>query len=281
MLTVWQLADWIEQNLHCVITPADMEAMTGYSSRHLRSLFHVHFGLSVTCYIRKRRLTLASVMLRETSRSVTEIALMYRFEHLQTFSRAFKKHFGQSPQQYRQAESWDMALYYPSAVVMNLASTATVFSISHGLIEIQNKKHYRINFGHDFFLSTEKRKIISYPRIYQDCIHLIFRHNPLQQFVAFGELLPGEGCDTEIDIYTGRLTQEKTERPHIRIPPGNYICFGCTGTPGHLMKFQAWVKGHGMHQYKQVLKKGPSFTVFEKTDHQGMYKSECYIPCLV
>ncbi len=281
MITVWKTAEWIEHHLHEKIPSPLPEVITEYSSRHMHTLFKKYAGISVASYIRKRRLTLASVMLRETRRSVTEIALMYQFEHLQTFSRAFKKQFGLSPIQYRYADSWNMEKYYPSLVVKPFTCGVKTIAVNKGLFLCAgNRLLYKLDFGYDFFIKTEKQKINSYPQVYKDCIDFIFHQNHTFPFVVSGEVVPGENSDAVIDIYTGYLTIDNHIKGIVSIPSGFYCRFTGTGTPSELMSFLSWTKGHGMHQFKMVLKKGRSFTVFNKTDVGGKYKAQCYIPVL-
>lgn len=47
-------------------------------------------GQAIGSYIRSRRLSRAAVALRLTSRPILDIALQYRFDSQQTFTRAFK-----------------------------------------------------------------------------------------------------------------------------------------------------------------------------------------------
>ncbi|EAA3705912.1 helix-turn-helix domain-containing protein [Salmonella enterica subsp. enterica serovar Newport] len=279
IFTILQLAEWLEHNLHREITIAELEKKTGYSARHLYTFFTDRLGISVTRYIRRRRLTLASVMLRETSRSVTEIALMYQFNHLQTFSRAFRKQFGQSPQQYRRAQAWDMQHYYPSAAVKKIRCKPRLAGVNQLRFFPVDHVFYRINFGYDFLVTTKNEKINAYPEVYQDCIDFIFRNHIRQPLVVFGELLPGKKSDTEINIYSGYFTAEN--RPGIiSVPCGYYLCFTSTDTPAELMKFFSWAKGHGMHSQGTIMKRGPTFTVFTATGTTDIYKAEHYIPCV-
>lgn len=57
-------------------------------------------------YIRARRLSKAAVALRLTNRPILDIALEYHFDSQQTFTRAFKKQFSQSPGRYRRSSDW-------------------------------------------------------------------------------------------------------------------------------------------------------------------------------
>ncbi|ECG0942753.1 hypothetical protein DOR57_23045, partial [Salmonella enterica subsp. salamae] len=77
MSEITPLMEWIEHNLHRKITLQEIARKSGYTSRHLYNLFMDYPGVSPSTYIRQRKLSLASVMLRDTRRPVTEIALMY------------------------------------------------------------------------------------------------------------------------------------------------------------------------------------------------------------
>lgn len=47
-----------------------------------------------------------------------------------------------------------------------------------------------------------------------------------------------------------------------------------------IMQGYTWAQGHGMHRHHLVMKKGPTFSVYDKTAAEGVYKAEVYIPCL-
>lgn len=84
-----------------------MAAKAGYSKWHLQRMFKDITGNAIGAYIRARRLSKAAVALRLTSRPILDIALQYRFDSQQTFTRAFKKQFAQTPALYRRAEDWN------------------------------------------------------------------------------------------------------------------------------------------------------------------------------
>lgn len=274
------IIEWIECNLHRKIISSEITRHSGYSPRHLYNRFMTRLGISPAVYIKQRRLSLASVMLRDTRRSVTEIALMYGFEHLQTFSRAFSHYFLQSPLQYRQADVWDMSLFYPSPLIKNFACQVDIIWLSDTIaVRPEMKNTWKINFGFNFLLKTVDGRIISYPQLYENCIELIFREKLLSPFVVYGELRPGVTSDSEINLYTGYLTQEKKTLPEIMIPSGYYACFNFKGSPQNIIYFNVWAKGSGMHKNRLHLKRGPTFSVFNKTDHAGIYQTQYYIPC--
>ncbi|EHI5678400.1 helix-turn-helix transcriptional regulator [Salmonella enterica] len=282
IMTAPEMAEWLERNLHQVITVSQLAEHAGCSSRHLRTIFRHAFGISIRTYIQKRRLTLASLMLRETRRSLTEVAMMYQFSHLSSFSRAFKKQFRLSPRKYQQATCWDMRLFYPSAIVSGFSSHIDIVRIpgNTGIVPVSNKKK-EIHFDFDFVLSTKNGRIVSGQHFYEEIISIIFRQNWRYPLTVCGETSPGKKCDTHIDMYLGQFIPDVTLQQCFIIPPGDYACFSFSGSPLNIMRFHAWVKGHGMFEAGLIMKKGITFSVFDHTALSGIFKSEYYIPCYI
>lgn len=93
MNLIQQLAGIIEGNLNSPLSVNVLAERSGYSERWLYKLFQDVTGISVAQYIRRRKLTLAALLLRHTSRRITDISLMYEFSSPQAFSRAFRQQF--------------------------------------------------------------------------------------------------------------------------------------------------------------------------------------------
>ncbi len=100
------LLSWLESHLDQPLALDNVAAKAGYSKWHLQRMFKDVTGNAIGAYIRARRLSKAAVALRLTSRPILDIALQYRFDSQQTFTRAFKKQFAQTPALYRRAEDW-------------------------------------------------------------------------------------------------------------------------------------------------------------------------------
>lgn len=98
---------WLESHLDQPLSLDNVAAKAGYSKWHLQRMFKDITGNAIGAYIRARRLSKAAVALRLTSRTILDIALQYRFDSQQTFTRAFKKQFSQTPALYRRVEDWN------------------------------------------------------------------------------------------------------------------------------------------------------------------------------
>ncbi len=89
---------FIEDHLGERFALAEAAAVAGYSPYHYCRLFQALTGDSVMGYARKRRLTRAAEALTDGSDvRLIELALDCGFESQAAFTRAFKRHFGQTP----------------------------------------------------------------------------------------------------------------------------------------------------------------------------------------
>ena len=97
---------WLEGHLDQPLSLDNVAAKAGYSKWHLQRMFKDVTGHAIGAYIRARRLSKSAVALRLTARPILDIALQYRFDSQQTFTRAFKKQFAQTPALYRRSPEW-------------------------------------------------------------------------------------------------------------------------------------------------------------------------------
>ncbi|MEM9632533.1 MAG: GyrI-like domain-containing protein [Pseudomonadota bacterium] len=104
-----KVLDRIEVTLEQPLDMAALASSASCSVFHFQRQFSAFVGLSVSDYSRLLRLKRAGQQLafRETL-SVTEIAFDAGYENLESFSRAFKRTFGQSPSEFRKAADWTL-----------------------------------------------------------------------------------------------------------------------------------------------------------------------------
>ena len=90
-----------EANLADAITPANLARRAGLPPHRMARLMKRIFGLTPSQFIAKARITAASQMLRETDKSVADIALRCGFYDHSAFTRAFRKVTGTTPSRLR------------------------------------------------------------------------------------------------------------------------------------------------------------------------------------
>jgi len=101
-LTIWSLASHIEANIKNPIEHKDLEEISGFSYRHIRTIIKEKTGLTLSNYISTRRIAHAAFSIRHSKASLTDIAYKYGFSSYDAFARTFKTITGQSPKSFRQ-----------------------------------------------------------------------------------------------------------------------------------------------------------------------------------
>jgi AraC family transcriptional regulator len=102
-----RVCDYINQNLDEELSLDILSAVSGFSKFHFHRIFSSYIGFSVIRYIRISRLKRASFrLIFKTDLKIIDISLEAGFESSEAFSRAFKREFGQTPSQFRQAPKW-------------------------------------------------------------------------------------------------------------------------------------------------------------------------------
>jgi len=83
--------DYIEENLEEEINYENVAKQIGMSSYYFHRMFSAIVGVSPAEYIRNRRLTCAAEDLTRNNGNILDVALKYRFESNESFTRAFTK----------------------------------------------------------------------------------------------------------------------------------------------------------------------------------------------
>jgi len=93
---------YIEENLGEYLPAHAIARATGLSRGRLHSLFHAEVGESPSEYVLHRRIERAMDLLRNSDRSIIDIAIELGFSTSQNFSRSFRTYFGFTPTAWRQ-----------------------------------------------------------------------------------------------------------------------------------------------------------------------------------
>lgn len=96
------LVDQIEINLSEEVSILKLAEKYELSPWHFQRLFKGLVGDSLGSYMRGRRLSKAAILLKETDRSIIDIALEVGFQSHEAFSRSFKSFFDSTPKDVRQ-----------------------------------------------------------------------------------------------------------------------------------------------------------------------------------
>ncbi len=95
--TINDAIDYIEQNLTLNLTVEDISARYNVSRFHFQRIFGAITGVTISEYMRNRRLSLAAEELMASHTKVIDVAYKYGYETPESFTKAFQRFHGISP----------------------------------------------------------------------------------------------------------------------------------------------------------------------------------------
>ncbi|MDX7991079.1 MDR efflux pump AcrAB transcriptional activator RobA [Xenorhabdus littoralis] len=249
------LLHWLDNNLDRPLSLDHVAAKAGYSKWHLQRMFKEVTGQAIGSYIRARRLSRAAVALRLTSRPILDIALQYRFDSQQTFTRAFKKQFDRTPASYRRSEEWCATGICPPILLDNkpLPVHKYVKLEDKSLIGTEHTCSYMLEewstacqgMRHDFWINYLQHAEVLPPRLYG------LHHTTLST----------EHEDEHTVFYTTAIEPEyatfdtKGNNPVV-LPGGDYISFSYFGEKEQLQEFLFTIYGFCLPKLNITRRKG-------------------------
>ncbi|MCL2058770.1 MAG: AraC family transcriptional regulator [Oscillospiraceae bacterium] len=109
--------DYIEKHLTDDIGIDEISGRSYASSSHFQLVFHLVTGMTIGEYIRNRRLSLAAQDLMQPNSKIIDVAMRYRYDTQESFSKAFSRFHGTPPSkvQWGNYKSFD-----PLAISINI-----------------------------------------------------------------------------------------------------------------------------------------------------------------
>lgn len=96
-----QIVSYVNDNFKEPLTIKSISKVFGYHPSYIAHLFCDRLKIPFRTYLGALRCEYASTQIKTTEKSLTEIAFDSGFNSLNTFCRAFKKHLGKTPSQYK------------------------------------------------------------------------------------------------------------------------------------------------------------------------------------
>ena len=94
------IVEYIEEHANDSLTVSDLAKTAGYSLHHFCHAFASHTGIPAATYLRRKHLDLAANAILAGA-TTTEAAAMWGFDTASGFAKAFRKHYGMSPTEYK------------------------------------------------------------------------------------------------------------------------------------------------------------------------------------
>ncbi len=107
--------NFIENNLLENISADDVSKHINSSTDYFQRTFNIVTGLSISEYIRNRRLTLAGQELRNTQAKVIDVSMKYGYDSPDSFTKAFTRFHNVTPSSVRVSKE-NLKMFYPLSI---------------------------------------------------------------------------------------------------------------------------------------------------------------------
>lgn len=155
--------DYIESHLCAEWDVEKVAEIACVSPDSFLRFFSYMTGMTLTEYIRRRRLTLAASEIRNSRTPLVDLALQYGWDSSTAFSRAFARQHGLSPSQYRK-NGGSLKIYPPASFHITIKGAK---EMDFQLLDLQETKLYGISYPYLGQGYTHREELRN--RMWSDC----------------------------------------------------------------------------------------------------------------
>ncbi|MEC3470396.1 AraC family transcriptional regulator [Bacillus tropicus] len=276
---------YIENNLTSEINFKEVAKLAYCSEYHFKRMFSFLAGISLSEYIRCRRLTLAAFELKNSDAKVIDVAIKYGYNSPDSFARAFQNLHGITPSEARNSNH-SLKAYSPMT-----------FQLS---IQGGNEMNYRIEEKESFrIIGITKRVPIVFNGVNEEIASMWKCLNPdvIQTLKSLSNMEPTGIISASTNFSEGRM-EEKGELDHyigvattkdcpeqfkqLEVAASTWAIFEAVGPfPDALQNVWGRIYSEWFPSSNYELAEGPEILWNEQKDTSSPnFKSEIWIPVL-
>jgi AraC family transcriptional regulator len=272
---------YIEQNLTRDLSPESVAKEAAFSKYHFHRIFLALTGNSVAGYIRRRRLTEGARALLESGNKIIDVALDFRFETPESFTRAFKNMYGVTPRQYRNRQNHFEALHQPKIgpdILTHLKERMRMEA------KILNKPTFKV-IGKRYFGENKNQEIRKLWDVFLPRMEQI--KSRINKTVSYGICYPVDGESNEAPfeyiaaVEVSDLNDIPAEMVGKTIPGQKYAVFNHQGAVDKILDTYQTVYAVWQPKSGYKLKKAPDFEYYDerfKPENPEASELDIYIP---
>ena len=137
------MQEYIREHITEDITPADLAKASNFSPWYARKLFIKHLRMAPAVYIRRLRLSMSALRLRDEKITILDIAMDMGFGSVDGYQRAFRREFGCNPKEYSTSPV-PIWLFTPSLITETERNVDTMSEIRNVFIQVIEKPERKV-----------------------------------------------------------------------------------------------------------------------------------------
>ncbi|MFC5403223.1 AraC family transcriptional regulator [Cohnella soli] len=275
--------NYMEENLTSTVDYKEVARIACCSEYHFTRMFALLAGVTLSEYIRRRRLTLAGLELNVSDSKVIDVALKYGYASPDAFARAFQNLHGITPSE---ARSHDRSLKaYP-----RMTFQLTIRGGSEMNYRMEDKPAFRI-------VGTRKRVPLIFHGVNPDIQAMYERLTPewIQTVKGLSNVQPSGLISAstnfsenrmdgggELDYYIGAATTKDApgHMVQLEVPASVWAVFTVVGPfPSTLQEAWGRIYAEWLPSMEYEVSEGPEIVWNESTEVESpQFKSEIWIP---
>ena len=271
---------YIEKNLWEKIDYTEVAKVAGCSQWYLQRMFMSITDVSISEYIRRRRLTLAAFDLKNSDQSILEIALKYGYQSSDAFTRAFKALHLVTPSKARE-NGVLLKSYAPITFILSIKGVAAMN------YKIQENEAMRVVGVKKWFSTIDNGQLKEIPKMWDEFPKE--KMEKLKSLSVSGEVVGmcGDMYNDGFDYWIGVITDKPCPEGmcEMTIPASTWAIFEVIGPirplPNTMQDiwgriFSEWFPNSG-YEHAEV----PELECYSNGDCMAEdYKSEIWIPII-
>lgn len=252
VMAIQQAITYIEKHLMENINYEAVAKQVYMSGYEFHRAFSFLTGMTVTAYIRNRRLSLAGVEIIETDSKITDIALKYGYETPESFTKAFTRFHGVSPKMARE-ESGKLALFNPLVIKISVEGGNCM---DYKIVQTKQQKFLAVvgRFSNDIINDETNHEIPDFwdKCMAEKCLAPLLGLRPAGKRDLYGLCSPSKAGEESFEYGIGVRIDEATLDVDLGellnkdyriwdVKPGTYVVFDCFGENGDCIS-DTWAK---------------------------------------
>ena len=208
---------YVKENLDKDTDILTLSKISGFSPFHLHRIIKAYTGESIGAFVVRKRVESAAKLLLYSNMSISDIAYRIGYDVPTSLNKAFAKHYGISPTQYRRSRK--------PTIYNNESPSSEVIIDKYNIVELPTTNIIYIGF-------REGYRIRDYFATYQKLLEELQKQGKAIDDISYLGIFydnPSVTCDNnlynEICIATEQEIESNGNIEVKKLPPGKYLVF--------------------------------------------------------